>query len=321
MKNKLKLIAPVRSLFMLKQMLTARVDEVYVGLKPDCMEVLSFDSRFQKVSDVPSQVETDQELEEIVRAAHAAGKPVGFMANAYYVPKSLEDAFVRHVRRGVAAGVDSVTVSSLNAVHVLRQHGIEIPIEIGTLMAATNSGYLHMLKELGVTRVLVPQGMLLEEIQELAKETDLELIVTGNFGGGHVCGHCRMSECPTQESIGQGCRSGYRVELPDGSVQEQLTVLDGATDCSLCSIPDLAGAGVSAMKLMGREVPNPITTSKIAEIFRHWMDETVVGGRTSQELYEEMDMGDMMWTMMWKPRFCEKQRCSYLETPTTRAYV
>jgi len=321
MEKKLKLIAPVRSLFMLRQMITAQVDEVYVGLKPDSMDVLSFDSRFQQVSGVPSQVETDQELQEIVKVAHAAGKRVGLMANTAHVPKSLHDAFVRHIQRGIEAGVDSVTVSCLNAVHLIRGQGLEIPIEIGTRMAATNAGYLHLLQELGVTRVLVPQGMLLEEIRELAQATDLELVVTGNFGGGNVCGHCRMSECPTQESIGQGCRSGYRTLFPDGAIQEQLTVLDGATDCSLCSIPDLAAAGVSAIKLMGREVPNPITTSKIAEIFRHWMEETTMNGRTSQDVYEEMDMGDMMWTMMWKPRFCEKQRCSYLETHTTLSYV
>ncbi|WP_165763790.1 peptidase U32 family protein [Halalkalibacter urbisdiaboli] len=316
----LKLIAPVRSVFMMKQMLDADVDEVHLGLKPLNFANLSFDSRYQTVNNIPTQVETEEELLEIVKLAHKNGVIVNFMANSHYIPQSFEEAFITHINRAVEVGIDRITVSNLNAIHWLKKHQVNKPIDVGSFMAATNLGYYKFLENQGVERIGLPQGMQLDEIQQLSLHTKLDLVVTGNFGGGNVCGHCRLSECPTDLDIGQGCRSGYKVSDFKGQIMKTTQALDGATDCSLCSIPELKNAGVRYIKLIGREVPNPITTSKMCQIYKLWITQ-VEQGRSSAEIFKELDHEDLMWNMMWKPRFCEKKRCSYLETPVTKAYV
>ncbi|MEC2074433.1 peptidase U32 family protein [Alkalihalophilus marmarensis] len=319
--NSLKLIAPVRSSFMMKQMLEAKVDEVHLGLKPTHLINLSFDSRYQFVNGIPTQVENLDELSEITKIGHENNVIVNFMANSKYVPESLREDYLSHIRWAVEAGVNRITVSNLSALNWLAKADLGIPIDVGTFMAATNIGYFRYLESVGVQRVGVPQGMTLDEISDISAKTNLKLIVTGNFGGGNVCGHCRLEECPTNSEIGQGCRTSYKVtDLFSGVDLENGQVLDGATDCSLCSIPELIDAGVGYIKLIGREVPNPITTSKICQIYKTWITE-VEKGRTSEEIYSALDDEDLMWNMMWKPRFCEKKRCSYLKTPVTNSYV
>ncbi|MDV2684022.1 U32 family peptidase [Alkalihalophilus lindianensis] len=319
--NSLKLIAPVRSVFMMKQMLEAKVDEVHLGLKPLQLINLSFDSRHQFVNGTPTQVESLEELNEITAMGKENKVKVNFMANSKYVPESLKRDYLFHIKLAVEAGVNRITVSNFSTLNWISQADFNIPIDVGTFMAATNIGYYRYLESMGVQRVGIPQGMTLDEINDISSKTNLELIVTGNFGGGNVCGHCRLEECPTENEIGQGCRTGYKVTDSFSGVDlENGQVLDGATDCSLCSIPELIDAGVNYIKLIGREVPNPITTSKICQIYKTWITE-VEKGRTSKQIYNDLDQEDLMWNMMWKPRFCEKKRCSYLNTPVTNSYV
>ncbi|GAA3326575.1 hypothetical protein GCM10020331_063030 [Ectobacillus funiculus] len=57
MLDQLKLVAPVRSKFMLQEMLEAGVDEIYVGVRHPLLQQLSFDNRFQTVAGYPAHFE------------------------------------------------------------------------------------------------------------------------------------------------------------------------------------------------------------------------------------------------------------------------
>lgn len=321
MSGRLRILAPVRSLQMLELQLEAGADEVYLAMADPDLQVLTHHSRFATAGGHPTQVEDPGELAALVERAHAAGCPVGFMANGYYVAADLAPGFLRHVQAAVAAGVDYVAVGHPAAALLLREAGVAIPLAVGTLAGTVNAAQVRWLRELGVTRVMLPPALLLPEVAALARVEGMQVVVYATTGQGNLCAHCRLWECPRAErAVGPGCRAHYRVTLPDGTVRERVPALDGAVDCSLCSLAALQEAGVYGVKVIGRESPSPAVNAKIVELFRRGAEHAAAGGAMGR-LKEDLDREELVFAMLWAPRFCEPQRCAFLDTPATRAYV
>ncbi|MBH5318817.1 U32 family peptidase [Paenibacillus sp. GSMTC-2017] len=315
----MNIVAPARSPFMLKEMIEAGANEVYIGLKPKSLRKLSFDGRFQTVADYPAHVEDEETLESMVKFAKRDGIKVAFMANPILLPRDYEDEYKRHVATAVEIGVDFVTVSSLQCARIIRKAGITVPLIAGSSFSLLNRGALRMLKDWGFERANVPHSISIEELAGW-KEEGLQLQMTGNFGSGSVPGLCRLWESPNNLEMGDGTRSVYRLTLPNGGTLDQSSFLDAATDCSLCSLRELEQAGISSIKLIGREAPNPSTLAVVIDLFRQWLDMESEGKPVSKKI-EVMEREMLMWTMKWVPRFCDKQRCTYLATPVTNSYV
>ncbi|MER2006138.1 MAG: U32 family peptidase [Psychrobacillus sp.] len=315
----LKIVAPVRSKFMLEEMIEAGANEVFVGVRNTIFQQLSFDNRFQTVAEFPAHLENWSDLEEIVSIAKSKNLKVIFMANTPYIPKELEESYIAHVLKAVERGVDSVTISSFQSLKLLKDNQINVEIISGSALAPTNMYGAMFLKDLGVTRITVLNSMSIEEIKKL-KELGLELMITGNFGTGSIPASCRLWESPNNKEIGEGVRSLYRVYSPEGVNYKTLNILDKATDCSLCNLEDLVAAGITSIKFIGREAPNPVTLATVVDLFRQWK-ELGLEEMTIEMKKKVMEQEHLMWIMKWLPRFCEKCRCTYLATPITKTYI
>jgi collagenase-like PrtC family protease len=314
-----KIIAPARSRFMLDRMIEAGANEIYVGLKPQNMNQLSFDGRFQTIADYPAHVEDIEQLNRIIQNAHEHHVKVIFMANANYIPKNLEKEYLTHVESAVSLGIDYITVSSIQSIKLIQREGIQIPLISGSVMSPTNIGTVKMLKDMGINRITVPHCIKLNEILEL-KSVGIDMMITGNFGSGSLPGSCRLWESPNNLEMGDGTRTVYKAIIDNQKTLDNTNLLDSATDCSLCSLEALFEAGIMGIKLIGREAPNPNTLSIVVDLFRQWV-ELGVEGKSIEEKIKVMEREQLMWTMKWEPRFCQKKRCSYLDTLTTLSYV
>jgi hypothetical protein len=316
--NKIKLIAPVRSHYMLEQMIESGADEIYLGLKPKRLKQLSFDGRFQTVADFPAHFEQEEDLLSVIKQAKEHNIRVNFMANASFLPRDLEEEYIQFVKAAEDFGVDTITISSIHTLRLLRKHRVDLPFTAGTAMSPTNIGHIQFLKSIGVSRVTIPHCIKVDEINKWQAE-GLEMIITANFGAGDLPGSGKLWESPNNSDMGDGTRSIYRL-LNNNGIMEQTNFLDAATDCSLCSITELLEAGISGMKFIGREAPNPMTLSLVVDLFRKWL-EMEYNQMTVKQKIEIMEREDLMWTMKWSPRFCEKKRCTYLATDVTSSYV
>ncbi|MFD0588618.1 U32 family peptidase [Paenibacillus sp. GCM10027627] len=304
---------------MLKEMIEAGANEIYVGLKPRGLRQLSLDGRFQTVADYPGHVPDEDTLDNMIKQAHRQGVKVTFMANPVLLPRDCEEEFVRHVAIAAEMGADHVALSSLQGAKLLQTAGIRLPFIAGSGFSVLNRGMLGLLREWGFQRATVPHAITIPELQKWKAE-GLELQVTGNFGSGSLPGLCRLWESPNNREMGDGTRTVYRATLPGGDTMEQTAWLDSATDCSLCNLGELERAGIGYIKLIGREAPNPSTLAVVIDLFRQWLDMEEERKPVSAKI-EVMERELLMWTMKWVPRFCDKQRCTYLETPVTSSYV
>lgn len=312
--------APVRSLEMLELQIAARATEVYVGLACDELGELTFNARGRTYDDVPCQVASVRLLRSIVAEAHLAGLRVNFSANSALVAPELRGAFVDQVRAALDAGCDELILGNLGLARHLRDVGIAAPMTAGLMMHVGTASYAsYLVRELNVHRVVLPHAMKLEEVAAFAAIQELLVEVPAHTGAGNSCGRC-MLDATAVAGWGSGCRATYEVAAPNGESLGEVAFLDGAADCSLCSVGDLLREGARAFKIPGRESPNLRMNAKLTQLYRKMIDDALVNKPVATSV-QEIDRVELSWQMRWVPRFCNDNRCKYRQTPFTNTYV
>jgi len=316
MYTRMKIVAPTKSLEMTQMQINAGTDEVYLGLGNNKYSTYTFNGRFKVMNTFPVQVDSIEELDNIVNACREKNIKVNFAANTHYIATGLEDEYVEYIYKGVNAGVDCLIVSNMGLIKLIRKHGITLPIIAGTYAFIPNMEHLKMLMDMGIKRVILPHALTIDELRAFCTVEGMEIETFCFMGGGNNCGRCMLLH---SDHMGMGCRGGYRVETMKGNKTNNY-FLDAAVDCALCSIPALIEAGVDKLRLIGRESPNPTVNSKIVYLFRQFID-GYYEGKSVDQIKQELSASEMMWEMMWVPRFCENIRCKYQTTRITNSYI
>lgn len=322
--KRIAIMSPTRDLEMTRYQCDAGANELYLGLDGRAIDPsllnFTFNGRYNHINGTPCQVETPEALSRIVSYAHLRGVKINYTANIHYLDSAFRAQFDTYVDIGLGAGVDYLIVSNLGLIQHLRRRGIDVPIVAGVFLLTPNVEQAHILEDLGVQRLVLPQGVTLRDIALFKERTKLEIEIFGHFGGGNNCGRCMLLHSPTIADIGPGCRAAYDVEVAGGGRGTHSFFLDAAADCSLCSLPALMKLGVDVIKIVGRESGNAFMNSKITELYRRFQDHTLEG-LTVDEIKQRFLDEELVWTGMWRPRFCDKERCRFRSTKITRSYI
>ncbi len=254
-----EILAPAGDRDAMAAALAAGADAVYFGLDD------GFNAR-ARAANFPSDG-----LLEIVRWVHRAG------ARAYVTLNTLvfepELVVVEELlRRVVASGVDAIIVQD-PAVALLaraistaasmasgRPHARPLEVHASTQMTASSPLAVGLLSSLGLSRVVVPRELSVDEIRAYRAGTDIELEV---FVHGALCvawsGQCLSSEAWGGRSANRGqcaqaCRLPYSLVV-DGEAQDlgEVEYLLSPKDLvGLDAIDALAEIGVASLKIEGR---------------------------------------------------------------------
>src|SRR5207248_10671754 len=113
------------------------------------------------------------------------------------------------------AGADAIIVQDLGAARLARAVCPELPLHASTQMTVSSAEAAAIAASLGVTRVVLPRELSIDEIRRMAAATDLELEC---FVHGALCvswsGQCLTSESLQHRSANLGqcahsCRLPY----------------------------------------------------------------------------------------------------------------
>ncbi len=322
--QRINIMAPIRNLDMARYQADAGANEVYLGLDGRNVNEefvnFTFNGRYNKMDDIQCQVESVKELNDIVAYAHSRGLKVNYAVNIHYLSHDVEDELNEYLDYGIAAGCDSLIVSNLGVIQHIRKRGITLPILAGVFLVIPNVEFTYMLQELGVDRVVLPQGITIDELKEFKARSALGIEIFGHFGGGNNCGRCMMLHSPTVVDIGPGCRSTYEVFDGGDLIDNENYFLDAACDCSLCSLPELMELGIDAIKIVGRESNNAFLNSKVTEMY-NLVQGYVLDGMKMSDIKKKLKDEQLVWTSMWLPRFCERKRCRFKPTKITNSYI
>ena len=183
------------------------------------------------------------------------------------------------------AGADAIIVQDLGIARLAREVCPELPLHASTQMTISSAEAAAVAKSLGVTRVVLPRELSVDEIRAMSAGTDLELEC---FVHGALCvswsGQCLTSEALQHRSANRGqcaqsCRMPYGLVV-DGRVEtarddEQLKYLLSPRDLAAYDLlPELLAAGVSCFKIEGR-MKGPEYVANVVEKYRRALEAAI----------------------------------------------
>jgi U32 family peptidase len=264
-----ELLAPAGDEESLRAAVAAGADAVYFGLRG------GFNARARadnfSVADLPR-------IFDLLRARGVKGF-VTFNTLVFDRELAVAEAALADIAR---AGADAILVQDLGIARLAHEVCPELPLHASTQMTVSSPEAAAVAKSLGVTRVVLPRELSIDEIRAMAAGTDLELEC---FVHGALCvswsGQCLTSEALQHRSANRGqcaqsCRMPYDLVV-DGKVEtargdEQLKYLLSPRDLAAYDLlPQLIDAGVCCFKIEGR-MKGPEYVANAVEKYRRALD-------------------------------------------------
>jgi len=238
---KIELLAPAGSPEALDAAVGEGADAVYLGLK-------SFNARMRSANFTYSQ------FESALRSMRRMGKKVYVTVNTVFEQREA-DRMYQLLKYLAALGPDALIVQDFGVAAMVRSQFPSLRMHASTQMNIASGRGANALSKYGVSRVVLARELSLKELEGVRQETNLELEV---FVHGALCvsvsGLCLFSSYLGGKSANRGlctqaCRRLYSREDRPG----QSGYYFSPADLQLLErLPDLAAAGINALKIEGR---------------------------------------------------------------------
>jgi len=257
-----RILSPVDNLDEAGRLVEAGADELYGGyVSPAWRRKYSMLGSANQRYFPSAQIKDRRELKGIIKAAHSGGARFYLTLNAPYYTAAQYDDLVSEAAEMSGLGVDAFIVSDIGLILRLNTAVPAAPVHLSTLQGVFNSKAAAFFAGLGVKRIVFPRELTVAEMAGVVKnnpgiEFD-SFIMVGKCP--NVEGFCTFTHnnpeliWPCEEPYGRNA------EGPDaaGIVEAQAgwSRVNRRAACGLCALPGLVGAGVTALKLVGRGGP------------------------------------------------------------------
>jgi len=258
----MKILAPLRCASEVGPLLAAGADEFYCGLAPPGWKAAFGAAWSNRRHPDSAAVLNDDALREIVAVAGSA--PVHVALNSPHYPAGAVQMLAEFGTRLLRdMGISALIVADMDLLLALAEAGHADRLHLSSLATSTNAGSSSFFKGLGISRIILPRHLTLAEIDQC--------VIDGiDFEAFLINDGCVFEEglCATTHDAGTFC-------LADGDGLKCMSpaVLDrydfwkwiqnncGCSTsrgfplgpCGLCAIPALHVAGVTSLKVVGRE--------------------------------------------------------------------
>ena len=272
MTKKVELLAPAGDLERLKISLLYGADAVYIGGQEYSLRA---NANNFSVDDI----------REACSFAHNLNKKVYLTLNIVFHNEDLENVneFIKQV---VDAGIDAFIVSDPFIIKYIKDN-FDVEVHLSTQGSTTNKESVKYWKNEGVDRVVLAREVSIKEIEEIYKETNLDLEV---FIHGAMCtfysGRCCLSNYFTNRDSNRGgcaqiCRFAFNIEDND-------TKFTMATkDLNMASLLDkLIATGVKSLKVEGR-MRSPYYLATVMSSYRKLIDAYYDGSLNEETIKEQ----------------------------------
>lgn len=270
---KIEVLAPGGSLDSVKAAINAGADAVYTGGQ-------MFGAR-----EYADNLNTDQMLEAL-QYAHIHGRRIYLTVNTLLKDKEIEEKLYNYLLPFYENGLDAVIVQDFGVMKYIHESFSDLPIHASTQMTIMGEKTAIYLKEYGVTRIVTPRELNLQEIKKIYDSTHMEI---ESFVHGALC-YCYSGQCFLSSYIGgrsgnrgkcaQPCRLNYDV-IKEGEVLNKGNnkyILSPKDICTLRILPDIIEAGVCSLKIEGRMKKTEYTAG-ITALYRKYLDLYLEKGR------------------------------------------
>ena len=269
----LELLAPAGSSEALAAAVGEGADAVYLGLK-------NFNARMRSVNFSYSR------FEGALRVLRRMGRKVYVTVNTVFEQRETDRVY-QLLRYLAGLGPDALIVQDFGIVTMVRECFPSLRLHASTQMNIASARGANALSGYGLSRVVLARELGLEEIRDIRTNTNMEL---ETFVHGALCvsasGLCLFSSYLGGKSANRGmctqaCRRLYRNGGGEG-------YFFSPADLQLLErVPDLAAAGVNALKIEGR-MKNAGYVGTVVRAYRQVID--ALGG-TGEEIRRRIVRG------------------------------
>ena len=267
----MELVAPAGNVETLDAAASSGADAVYLGLK-------SFNARMR------SENFTWAQYAAAAEALHKRGKKVFVTVNTV-----IEEAELERLYRLLAFldrnKPDGIIAQDFGVIFMARSHFPGLRVHASTQMNISSARAANALSRSGVSRVVLSRELSLEEIKEIRSSASCELEV---FVHGALCvsesGLCLFSSFFGGKSANRGmcaqaCRRLYSTE---GEEKRSASFFSMRDLQLIDAIPDLAEAGVNALKIEGR-MKSAEYVGAVVSAYRYMIDNWESGRKAALE--------------------------------------
>jgi putative protease len=253
-----KILSPIKSYEGAVRVIRAGADELYCGVN-----IIGI-KQFVLYRGSACNVATYDELNRIVKYAHNHNVKVYLTVNPPLITTAIKKDVTKHIYQCLDEGVNALIIGNLGLLSMVRKMEIDVPLFASTFLASMNYEAVAFLQKLGFSRIILERHLLMEEISEIARhsEVDVEVFIHGG-GCSNINGNCFMLHLNDPAllralSMIQGfnppCKLPYEVyEGKNGEKKiDETSLLDAYTFCSLCRLPELLRTDVTGFKIVGR---------------------------------------------------------------------
>lgn len=271
----MELLAPAGNIDCFYAAMDAGANALYLGLD-------AFNARLR------ARNFTTKTLSYLLPQAHARGVRVYVALNTLIKQQELRP-LVDLLYQLSQLGVDALIVADLGVVDIARRHFPRLQLHGSTQMFLHNAPALAMAGELGLTRVIAPRELTLEEIATLKAQSPVELEL---FVHGALC-YSFSGQCLASSYIGGG--SGNRGLCTQVCRRSFSTAEQGAGHFfsprdlqTIELIPRFKQIGIAALKIEGR-MRSPEYVRTVVGAYRAAIDDPACTPRLLRDL--AFDMG------------------------------
>ena len=255
--DRVELLAPAGDLERLKISLLYGADAVYIGGQEYSLRANANNFSIE-------------EIKEACSFAHKLNKKVYLTLNIVFHNEDLKDVnkFIKEV---VKAGIDAFIVSDPFIIKYIKEN-FDVEVHLSTQGSTTNMESVKYWMEEGIDRVVLAREVSIKEIEEIYKETGLDLEV---FIHGAMCtfysGRCCLSNYFTnRDSNRGGCAQICRFAFDIDNNEEKFTM--ATKDLNMASLLDkLISTGVKSLKIEGR-MRSPYYLATVISSYRRLID-------------------------------------------------
>lgn len=222
---------------------------------------------------------TVDELFKAIDYAHLFGKRIYLTVNTLMKDKEIEEQLFEYVLPLYEHGLDAVIVQDIGVLLFIKENFPDLHIHASTQMTIAGNLTVHELEKLGVSRIVTPRELSINEIKLIHESSNVEI---ESFVHGALC-YCYSGQCLLSSFIGgrsgnrgqcaQPCRMEYDVIENSKILNEgnRKYVLSPKDICTLKILPDIIEAGVYSLKIEGR-MKKPEYVAGVVSIYRKYID-------------------------------------------------
>lgn len=269
MNKKLEILAPAGSLDILKAVIEAGADAVYLG--GPAFGARAYANNF-----------TQEELLYALDYAHARGRQIYMTVNTLLKNQEIKDV-VSYLQPYYLGGLDAVLVQDFGVMKAIHEAFPDLPIHTSTQMTVTGSDGVRLLQKYGVKRVVMAREVSLAEMKKIHDETGMEIEA---FVHGALCysysGQCLFSSLLGGRSGNRGrcaqpCRLPYQVVDGKGKeISKETYILSLKDMCGLSDLRALYENGVFSLKIEGR-MKSAEYAAGVVSLYRKYADAIEAG--------------------------------------------